>query len=78
MISTVFFALPSVAEFFYPNRKLVRDMMHQEILDFITTTNPAEDWVAFTRKWMSERFLKEYASGQVIYPALKSQDMVCT
>jgi hypothetical protein len=59
MISTVFFALPSVAEFFYPNRKLVRDMMHQEILDFITTTNSAEDWVAFTRKWMSERFLKE-------------------
>lgn len=33
--------------------------MHQEILDFITTTNPAEDWVSFTRKWMSERFLKE-------------------
>lgn len=59
MISTVFFALPSVAEFFYPSRKLVRDMMYQEILDFIVTTNPAEDWVAFSRAWMSERFLKE-------------------
>lgn len=59
LISSIFFGLPYAAEALYPNRKAVRDMSHDEILNFITTTNPRSDWSGVSKKWSSERFLKE-------------------
>ena len=59
LISSVFFGLPYAAEVMYPNRKAVRDMSHDEILNFITTTHPKSDWSGVSKTWSSERFLKE-------------------
>lgn len=59
LISSVFFGLPYAAEAFYPNRKAVRDMSHDEILSFMTTTDPKSDWSGVSKNWSSERFLKE-------------------
>lgn len=59
LISSIFFGLPYAAEALYPNRKAVRDMSHDEILSFMTTTNPRSDWSGVSKNWSSERFLKE-------------------
>lgn len=59
LLSSLFLASPSVADYFLPDRKPVRDMTFQEILEFIPTTDPKEDWHGISRKWASERFLKE-------------------
>lgn len=59
LISSIFFGLPYAAEVIYPNRKLVRDMSHDEILQFMTTTIPRIDWEGISKAWSSERFLKE-------------------
>lgn len=59
LLSSLFFASPSVAEYFYPNRKPVRDMSFDEIIDFIPKTDYKNDWHGISRDWASERFLKE-------------------
>lgn len=59
LISSIFFGLPYAAEALYPNRKLVRDMSHDEILSFMTTTNLKSDWGGVSKQWSSEKFLKE-------------------
>jgi len=59
LLSSLFFASPSVAEYILPNRKPVKEMTFDEILDFIPTTDPQNDWYGISRDWSSERFLKE-------------------
>ncbi|HHF0511916.1 TPA: hypothetical protein ACPHTW_004591 [Vibrio antiquarius] len=59
LLSSLFFALPSIAEYFYPDRKPVRDMSFEEILTFIPTTDYKNDWHGISLDWASERFLKE-------------------
>lgn len=59
MLSSLFLAIPSVAEYFLPERKPVRDMTYEEILNFIPKTEPSQDWHGISREWASERFLKE-------------------
>lgn len=59
LISSIFFGLPYAAEALYPNRKTVRDMSHDELINFIVTTNPRSDWSGVSKNWSSERFLKE-------------------
>ena len=59
LLSSLFFASPSVAEYILPNRKPVKEMTFDEILEFIPTTDPENDWYGISRDWSSERFLKE-------------------
>jgi hypothetical protein len=59
LLSSLFLASPSVAEFLVPDRKPVRHMTYQEILDFILTTNAKEDWHGTSTSISSEHFLKE-------------------
>lgn len=59
MLSSLFLASPSVAEYFLPNRKPVRYMSLEEILDFIPTTDPIKEWHGVSRDWSSEMYLRE-------------------
>ena len=59
LLSSMFLASPSVAEYFLPDRKPVRHMDFDEIVLFIPTTNPLDDWHGITRELSSEYFLKE-------------------
>jgi len=59
LISSLLFASPSVAQYIIPDRKLVKNMTYDEILDFIVSSNPKEDWNGISRDWSSEVFLKE-------------------
>jgi hypothetical protein len=59
LLSSLFLASPSIAAFFLPDRKPIRHMTYQEILDFIITTDAKEDWHGFSTSISSEYFLKE-------------------
>lgn len=59
MLSSLFLASPSIAEFLVPDRKPVRHMTYQELLDFIVSTDPKEDWHGVSTSVSSEYFLKE-------------------
>jgi hypothetical protein len=59
LLSSLFLASPSIAEYFLPDRKPVRNMTFEEILEFIQTTDPVADWHGITMRRASERFLKE-------------------
>ncbi len=59
LLSSLFFASPSIAEYFYPNRKPVRYMTFDELVNFIPTTDYKNDWHGISLDWTSERFLKE-------------------
>lgn len=59
MLSSMLLASPSIAEYFLPNRKAIRHMTYEELLDFIPTTDPRKDWRGITKDWSSEYFLKE-------------------
>lgn len=59
LLSSLFLASPSIAEYLLPDRKPVKEMTFDEILDFIPTTDPESDWYGISRDWSSERFLKE-------------------
>ncbi|MBG2836747.1 hypothetical protein [Proteus terrae] len=59
MLSSLFLASPSIAEYFLPNRKQIRHMTYEEIIKFIPTTNPSTDWNGISKEWASEHFLKE-------------------
>ena len=59
LISSLLFASPSIAEYILPNRKPVRHMDYEEILEFIKTTNAKTDWKFIKTNWAEEAFLKE-------------------
>ncbi|GAB1623194.1 hypothetical protein AAOGI_32440 [Agarivorans albus] len=59
LLSSLFLASPSVAQYFVPDRKAVRDMTFEEVLDFITTTDAKVDWKGISTDWSSEYFLTE-------------------
>ena len=59
LISSLLFSSPSIAEYILPNRKPVRGMTFDEILEFIQSTDPKNDWYGISKDWASERFLKE-------------------
>jgi hypothetical protein len=59
MLSSLFLGSPSIAEFIVPDRKAVRHMTYQELLDFILTTNSKQDWQGVSTTVSSEYFLKE-------------------
>lgn len=59
LLSSTCFALPSIADYFFPERKPIRNMSCQEILDFIPTTDPNEDWAGISLDGTSQMFLKE-------------------
>ena len=59
IISSLLLASPSIAEYVIPNRKPVRYMDYDEILEFILTTNPKNDWKWIKTNWAEEAFLKE-------------------
>lgn len=59
LLSSLFLASPSIAEYILPERKPIKDMTFEEILDFIPTTNAKNDWKGISKDWSSEMFLKE-------------------
>ena len=59
MLSSLFMASPSIAEYFLPDRKPVRHMTFEELISFVPTTDPRNDWHGITKNWSSEYFLKE-------------------
>jgi len=59
LLSSLFLASPSIAEYFVPNRKAIRHMNFEEILDFILSTNSKDDWKTITNNWAEEVFLRE-------------------
>lgn len=59
LISSLLFASPSIAEYVVPNRKPVRHMGYDEILEFIKTTDAKADWKWVQTSWAEEAFLKE-------------------
>ncbi len=59
LLSSLFLASPSVAEYIVPNRKPIRYMNFDEILEFILSSDPKNDWKIITNDWAEEAFLKE-------------------
>jgi len=59
LISSLLFTSPVVARYVLPERKPVRHMNYDEILDFIKTTNAKSDWQWIKTDWAEEAFLKE-------------------
>ncbi len=58
-ISTLLFVSPSLARYVLPDRKPVRHMRYEEILDFLTSSNPKLDWKWIETSRAEEAFLKE-------------------
>lgn len=58
-ISTFLFASPSLARYVLSDKKPVRHMSYDEILEFITTSNAKLDWKWIETNWAEEAFLKE-------------------
>jgi len=58
-ISTLLFASPALARYVQSDRKPVRHMSYNEILEFITTSNAKLDWKWIETNWSAEAFLKE-------------------
>lgn len=56
-LSTLLFALPSVARYFL-GIKPVKEMSFNEILSFIKSTSPKDDWYRVSRGDLVEMFLK--------------------
>ena len=59
LLAQISMYFPPIAEFFQPNRKPVKNMVLQEIMDFIPTTDPCNDWHGVSLDWSSEVYLKE-------------------
>ena len=59
IISSLLLASPSIAEYIMPDRKPVKHMDYNEILGFILTTDPKNDWKWIKTNWAEEAFLKE-------------------
>jgi len=59
LLSSLLFAGPSIANYIVPDRKPIRDMTFDELLEFVPTTDPKTDWHGFNTEWAGETFLKE-------------------
>jgi len=59
IISSLLLASPSIAEYLVPNRKPLRYIDYDEILEFILTTEAKNDWKWIKTNWAEEAFLKE-------------------
>ena len=58
-ICTLLFTSPVIARYALPDRKPVRHMSYDEILDFITTSDAKLDWKWIKTNWAQEAFLKD-------------------
>ena len=58
-ICTLLYVSPSLARYVLPDRKLVRYMSYDEILDFIALSDAKHDWKWIETSWAEEAFLKE-------------------
>jgi hypothetical protein len=59
LISSFFFACPSIAELIAPCRKPIRYMNYGELLSFVETTDAYSDWSCVRTNWAEEAFSKE-------------------
>ena len=59
VLSSLFLASPSIAEFILPSRKPIKNMDYSEILEFIKSSNPKFDWKFIRTQYAKEAFLKE-------------------
>ncbi len=59
LCASSFFGLPHLAEFILPTRKPVKEMTHEELLQFVKNSDPIKDWKGLSKSWVSEVFLKE-------------------
>jgi hypothetical protein len=57
--SSVFWGLPQLAEVILPNRKALRHMTYNELIEFMLATDSSSDWQEMDREVIVERFLKE-------------------
>ncbi|WP_287605104.1 hypothetical protein [Thiothrix sp.] len=53
------FGLPHLAEFIQPSRKPIKNMTHDELLEFVKHSDAEADWKGITNNWVSEVFLRE-------------------
>ena len=58
-ICTLLFTAPAIARYALPDRKPVRYMSYDEILNFITASDAKLDWKWIKTNWAQEAFLKE-------------------
>ncbi len=58
-ICTLLFTSPVIARYALPDRKPVRHMSYDEILNFITASDANLDWKWIKTNWAQEAFLKE-------------------
>jgi len=58
-ICTLLFTAPAIARYALPDRKPVRHMSYDEILNFITASDAKLDWKWIKTNWAQEAFLKE-------------------
>jgi len=58
-ISTLLFTSPTIARFVLSDKKPVRHMNYDEMLDFIKKSNSKKDWKRIKTNWAEEAFLKE-------------------
>lgn len=58
LMASVGFSLPSVAEYFVPERKSIKNMSFGELLDLLDEESP-EAWQAIHTDWAAEAFLRE-------------------
>ena len=57
-ICTLLYVSPKLARYIVPDRKPVRYMGYDEILDFIITSDAKLDWKWIKTNWAEEAFLK--------------------
>jgi len=58
-ICTLLFTSPAIARYALPDKKPVRHMNYDEILDFIASSNAKLDWKWIETNWAEEVFLKQ-------------------
>lgn len=58
ILASIFFALPSVAEYLVPGRKPIRHMTYEEFLALLDEEMP-ESWKVIHTDWAAEAFLRE-------------------
>jgi hypothetical protein len=58
-ICTLLFTAPAIARYALPDRKPVRHMSYDEILNFITASDAKLDWKWIKTNWAQEAFLKD-------------------
>lgn len=53
------FGIPHLAEFVLPSRKPIKNMTHDELLEFVKHSDADNDWKGISNNWVSEVFLRE-------------------